>query len=554
MEQSMKEPMAPEWYVIGYLRAVPDERTFVFPVVQNAHVTEGRAYYALNGTRLEFVEPSSEDSLIRILPIEVPGGPDLQGVLPIFGYEYGPGLVWLGDAQQISKVLIDFACTGAELSASVRREISDFVNRVIAGDEFVARTPFLIQGHATISERQNEKETLELPERTRIKVIGVGGGGGNVIEHMIAQGVQGLEFICANTDVQALQRSNANQLLQLGSSGLGAGARPEVAKAAAEEVETSIRESIKGADMLFITAGMGGGTGTGAAPVIARLAKEMGILTVGVVTEPFEFEGMRRAKAAALGLVELEATVDSLIVVPNEKLLDVMVDDVTQDQAFAQANAVLTNAIAGISDIILVPGLVNVDFEDVKTILGEPGKARIGVGQAAGSDRAAQAAEFAVSSPLFGDADLSAARGLLVLIVAGRNTFKLSESRIAMNIVKRYASEDAHIIYGTGFDDALGDSLKITVLATGLPSPRARARATQPMPSAGLALLTGTDGAPSFASHPLSVSNAGGRDSAGVGVPSIWRHVRISTANIEALTSNGMDEIQIPAFLRKQRD
>ena len=213
---------------------------------------------------------------------------------------------------------------------------------------------------------------------TQIKVIGVGGGGGNAVEHMISEGVQGVDFVCANTDAQALNRSAANHLIQLGTTGLGAGAQPEAGKAAAEEAVDRIRQSIEGAHMLFITAGMGGGTGTGAAPVIARIAREMGILTVGVVTKPFDFEGNRRMKAADNGVAELEANVDSLIVILNDKLLDVLGDDVTQDQAFAHANDVLKNAVGGISDIIHMPGLVNVDFEDVKTVMSEPGKAMMG--------------------------------------------------------------------------------------------------------------------------------------------------------------------------------
>ncbi|MFN9101736.1 MAG: cell division protein FtsZ, partial [Betaproteobacteria bacterium] len=228
----------------------------------------------------------------------------------------------------------------------------------------------------------------EFEQGTQIKVIGVGGGGGNAVEHMISQGVQGVEFICANTDAQALHRSSAGTLVQLGKTGLGAGSKPEMGRVSAEEAESRIREAIAGAHMLFITAGMGGGTGTGAAPVIARVAKEMGILTVGVVTKPFEFEGRRRGKQADDGVAELEANVDSLIVVLNEKLLEVMGDDVTQEQAFAHANDVLKNAVGGISDIIHIPGLVNVDFEDVKTVMSEPGKAMMGTAVAGGPDRA----------------------------------------------------------------------------------------------------------------------------------------------------------------------
>jgi cell division protein FtsZ len=405
----------------------------------------------------------------------------------------------------------------------------------------------------------------EFDQGTQIKVIGVGGGGGNAVDHMIAQGVQGVEFICANTDAQALNRSKADQLLQLGTSGLGAGAKPEMGKAAAEEAESRIRESIAGANMLFITAGLGGGTGTGAAPVIARVAKEMGILTVGVVTKPFEFEGGRRAKAADAGLAELEANVDSLIVVLNDKLLDVLGDDVTQDQAFAHANDVLKNAVGGISDIIHIPGLVNVDFEDVKTVMSEPGKAMMGTAQATGPDRATKAAEAAVACPLLEGIDLSGARGVLVLIAASRANFKLSESRNAMNAIKRYASEDAHIIYGTAYDESLGDALRVTVIATGLTAGRARQQAPLQVVQTQQVVRNGTDGMPVLTQAVAMATPAPGQqanvglglgDFANANVPSVWRHGRSGSAaaKVEALSSNGMDEIEIPAFLRKQAD
>ena len=404
----------------------------------------------------------------------------------------------------------------------------------------------------------------EFDQGTQIKVIGVGGGGGNAVDHMIAQGVQGVEFICANTDAQALNRSKADQLLQLGTSGLGAGAKPEMGKAAAEEAESRIRESIAGANMLFITAGMGGGTGTGAAPVIARVAKEMGILTVGVVTKPFEFEGGRRAKAADAGLAELEANVDSLIVVLNDKLLDVLGDDVTQDQAFAHANDVLKNAVGGISDIIHIPGLVNVDFEDVKTVMSEPGKAMMGTAQAGGPDRATKAAEAAVACPLLEGIDLSGARGVLVLIAASRANFKLSESRNAMNAIKRYASEDAHIIYGTAYDESLGDQLRVTVIATGLTAGRARQQAPLQVVQTQQVVRNGTDGMPVLTQAVAMAAPAAQQANVGLGlgdfananVPSVWRHGRSGSAaaKVEALSSNGMDEIEIPAFLRKQAD
>jgi cell division protein FtsZ len=392
----------------------------------------------------------------------------------------------------------------------------------------------------------------EFDLNTQIKVIGVGGGGGNAVEHMIAQGVQGVEFLCANTDAQALNRSAAHHLIQLGSTGLGAGAKPEAGKAAAEEAVDRIRQAIAGANMLFITAGMGGGTGTGAAPVIARVAKEMGILTVGVVTKPFDFEGGRRMKAADAGLAELEANVDSLIVILNEKLLEVLGDDVTQEQAFAEANDVLKNAVGGISDIIHVQGLVNVDFEDVKTVMSEPGKAMMGTAQATGPDRATKAADLAVACPLLEGIDLSGARGVLVLIAAKRSTLKLAESKNAMNTIRRYAAEDAHVIFGTVYDDDLGDQLRVTVIATGL-SPAKRQQAPITVVHSAPVLRTGTDNIPVL-NQPVQMGAPAAHDYTGLNTPSVWRNGRTAAAKVDALASNGMDEIEIPAFLRKQAD
>jgi cell division protein FtsZ len=405
----------------------------------------------------------------------------------------------------------------------------------------------------------------EFDEGTQIKVIGVGGGGGNAVEHMISQGVQGVEFICANTDAQALHRSSAGTLVQLGKSGLGAGSKPEMGRSSAEDAVETIRQAIAGAHMLFITAGMGGGTGTGAAPVIARVAKEMGILTVGVVTKPFDFEGKRRCKQADDGTSELEANVDSLIVVLNEKLLEVMGDDVTQEQAFAHANDVLKNAVGGISDIIHIPGLVNVDFEDVKTVMSEPGKAMMGTALAGGPDRATKAAEAAVACPLLEGIDLSGARGVLVLIAASKSNFKLAESRNAMNAIKRYAADDAHVIFGTAYDESLGDQLRVTVIATGLSS--ARKAVAQPPLSVvqqPMQLRTGTDNLP-ILNSPLNVSAqqpvhinapaAPQHSYEGLNTPSVWRSARSqAAAKVDALASNGMDDIDIPAFLRKQAD
>ncbi|WP_338415136.1 cell division protein FtsZ [uncultured Sphaerotilus sp.] len=395
----------------------------------------------------------------------------------------------------------------------------------------------------------------EFNQGTQIKVIGVGGGGGNAVDHMINRGVQGVEFICANTDAQALNRSKAHTLLQLGHTGLGAGSRPEAGKASAEEAVDRIKSSLEGAHMVFITAGMGGGTGTGAAPVIARLAKDMGILTVGVVTKPFDFEGPRRMKQADVGLNELEANVDSLIVVLNEKLLEVLGDDVTQEEAFAEANDVLRNAVGGISDIIHIPGLVNVDFEDVKTVMSEPGKAMMGTATASGPDRATKAAEAAVACPLLEGVDLSGARGVLVLIAASKQNFKLSESRNAMTTIRRYAADEAHVIYGTAYDESLGDALRVTVIATGLAS--AGKQQQQPIQQQRVAPMqvvqpsmgqrTGTDNIPVL-THPLVSPSH-------VSAPSVWRPNRTqASAKVDALAANGMDEIEIPAFLRKQAD
>ena len=399
----------------------------------------------------------------------------------------------------------------------------------------------------------------EFNQGTQIKVIGVGGGGGNAVDHMINRGVQGVEFICANTDAQALNRSKAHTLLQLGHTGLGAGSRPEAGKASAEEAVDRIKAALEGAHMVFITAGMGGGTGTGAAPVIARLAKDMGILTVGVVTKPFEFEGPRRMKQADTGLNELEANVDSLIVVLNEKLLEVLGDDITQEEAFAEANDVLRNAVGGISDIIHIPGLVNVDFEDVKTVMSEPGKAMMGTATSSGPDRAKKAAEAAVACPLLEGVDLSGARGVLVLIAASKQNFKLSESRNAMQTIRRYAAEEAHVIYGTAYDESLGDALRVTVIATGLSSgakvqPVApQQRVVQVVPPA-VGQRTGTDNIPVL-THQLVDQQRGGGASVGSSSPSVWRPNRTqAAARVDAMASKGMDEIEIPAFLRKQAD
>jgi cell division protein FtsZ len=311
---------------------------------------------------------------------------------------------------------------------------------------------------------------------------------------------------------------------------------------------------------------MGGGTGTGAAPVIARIAKSMGVLTVGVVTKPFEFEGPRRARQADAGASELEANVDSLIVILNEKLLEVLGDDVTQTPANAHANDVLRNAVGGISDIIHMDALVNVDFEDVKTVMSEPGKAMMGTAMAGGPDRAIKAADGAVACPLLEGIDLSGARGVLVLIAASEQTFKLNESKNAMNCIRRYAADDAYIIYGAAFDESLGDQLRVTVIATGL-SQAKRAQTPLSVVQSAPVQRTGTDNAPVLHSNGNGNGSGNGNgthaqptataspDYGQYATPSVWRSNRAqAAAKVEALSSNGMDEIEIPAFLRKQAD
>lgn len=309
---------------------------------------------------------------------------------------------------------------------------------------------------------------------TIIKVIGVGGAGGNAVAHMINKGVRGVEFICANTDAQALSRTGADRLIQLGKTGLGAGAKPEAGKLSAEASRDSIREALRGSHMLFITAGMGGGTGTGAAPVVAEIAQEMGILTVAVVTKPFEFEGAKRAKSASEGLEKLASKVNCLIVVLNDKLLEVVGDEATQEECFSAADDVLNNACAGIAEIINVQGNVNVDFEDVKTIMSETGKAMMGTATASGENRAKIAAEQAIASPLLDGVDLSGAKGVLVNVTSSKD-LKLKETKEIMNIVRQYAAEDASIIMGTAYDETMGDAVRVTVVVTGLGSKKADA-------------------------------------------------------------------------------
>lgn len=377
---------------------------------------------------------------------------------------------------------------------------------------------------------------------TVIKVVGVGGAGGNAVAHMIRSGISGVDFICCNTDAQALAATEAPVQIRLGRTGLGAGAKPEQGRAAAETAREEIRAALNGAHMVFITAGMGGGTGTGAGPVVAEVAKELGILTVGVVTKPFSFEGNKRLRMAEEGISELSRHVHSLIVVLNENLYDLMDDDATQEDCFKAADDVLHNACAGIAEIINVEGNVNVDFEDVKTIMGEQGQAMMGTAIAAGADRARVAAEQAIACPLLEGVDLHGARGMLVNITASR-TLKMRETREIMDTIRGFAAEDATVIYGTAYDESMGENLRVTVVATGLGRANARPQLVQTQHEAR---RTGTDDAPFASGHDFSGAAE---------VPAVIRNPRSqASAQVRALETAGMDHFDIPAFLRKQAD
>jgi cell division protein FtsZ len=379
-----------------------------------------------------------------------------------------------------------------------------------------------------------------------IKVVGVGGAGGNAVNHMIGRGVEGVEFIVMNTDKQALNRSLASHIIQLGELGLGAGANPGAGRNAAEVEREQIKAALKGANMVFLTAGMGKGTGTGASPVVAEIAKEMGILTVGVVTKPFDFEGAKKMRIAEDGIEQMVAHVDSLIVVLNQNLFNVMDEDASLEDAFTRADDVLHNAVAGIAEIINVPGLVNVDFADVKTVMGEQGKAMMGIGEAAGIDRARLAAEQAVASPLLDGVDLSGARGVIVNITANRS-LKLRETNEVITTIKAFCADDATIIHGTVFDEEMTDKLRVTVVATGIGRRSAKPVLVpqshlQSQPHA--ALRTGTD------NMPLQPANYQDLDT-----PTVWRDPRSSaSARVAAMEESGVERLDIPAFLRKQAD
>jgi cell division protein FtsZ len=373
-----------------------------------------------------------------------------------------------------------------------------------------------------------------------IKVIGVGGGGGNAVAHMVGSHVDGVDFVCANTDSQALKTSGAKVTLQLGGTvtkGLGAGANPEVGRQAALEDRERIVETLRGADMVFITAGMGGGTGTGAAPVVAQLAKEMGVLTVAIVTKPFPFEGRKRMQVALKGIEDLSQHVDSLITVPNEKLLTVLGRDVTLLSAFKAANDVLLGAVQGIADLITRPGLINVDFADVRTVMAEMGMAMMGAGCARGDDRAVAAAEAAIKNPLLEDVVLSGACGILVNVTAGPN-LSMREFNEIGDVVHQFASDDATVVIGTALDPELKDDVRVTVVATGLNRQAGRqglrreevAEVKRPR----LVARTGTDNAPVDYLDATPAARA-------VNEASKAREPR-------------MEVLNIPAFLRNQAD
>ena len=313
-------------------------------------------------------------------------------------------------------------------------------------------------------------EPMELTNDAVIKVIGVGGGGGNAVEHMVRERIEGVEFFAVNTDAPALRKTAVGQTIQIGNGitkGLGAGANPEVGRNAAEEDREALRNALDGADMVFIAAGMGGGTGTGAAPVVAEVAKELGILTVAVVTKPFNFEGKKRMAFAEQGITELSKHVDSLITIPNDKLLKVLGRGISLLDAFGAANDVLRGAVQGIAELITRPGLMNVDFADVRTVMSEMGYAMMGSGVARGEDRAEEAAEMAISSPLLEDIDLSGARGVLVNITAGFD-LRLDEFETVGNTIRAFASDNATVVIGTSLDPEMNDELRVTVVATGI--------------------------------------------------------------------------------------
>jgi len=374
-----------------------------------------------------------------------------------------------------------------------------------------------------------------------IKVIGVGGGGGNAVNHMVDSQIEGVEFICANTDAQALRKLNTGTIIQLGvelTKGLGAGTNPEIGRQAAEENKDRIKEVIAGADMVFLTAGMGGGTGTGAIPVIAEIAREMGILTVAVVTKPFLFEGKKKLAVSEAGIAELERYVDSLITIPNQKLLPVLGGNVSLMNAFKAANGVLLDAVQGITELIVHPGMINVDFADVRTVMAGMGAAIMGTGSATGEHRARQAAEKAIACPLLEDINLQGARGILVNITAA--DMGIAEFDEVGNIVHEFASEDAIIKIGTAIDPSLGDEIKVTVVATGMGAPSKAAKAPVKLVQKVAAGVINYDELEKPAVLRQRSENRGeGRE---------------TRFGAQPKKEMDMDYLDIPAFLRRQAD
>jgi cell division protein FtsZ len=380
-----------------------------------------------------------------------------------------------------------------------------------------------------------------------IKVIGVGGGGGNAVNHMAQSNIEGVDFICANTDAQALKHASVKTILQLGSGitkGLGAGANPEVGRQAALEDKERIKDALEGADMVFITAGMGGGTGTGAAPVVAEVAKELGILTVAVVTKPFSFEGGKRMKIANEGIADLARSVDSLITIPNEKLLAVLGKEMSLLNAFKAANDVLLNATQGIADLITRPGLINVDFADVKTVMANMGVAMMGTGAATGPTRAREAAEAAIKSPLLEDVNLAGAKGILVNITAGQS-LSIGEFHEVGDTVRDFADDDATVVVGTVIDMDLGDELRVTVVATGLGEKRATAPRSKAKDEPAIRIVSGGN-----------MGDTVTPDYRDMDRPAVYRrvHAAAATATAEAGGEPDLDYLDIPAFLRRQAD
>ncbi|HAT8178511.1 TPA: cell division protein FtsZ [Legionella pneumophila] len=392
-------------------------------------------------------------------------------------------------------------------------------------------------------------ESSQQENNAVIKVVGVGGGGGNAVEHMVAENIDGVEFICANTDAQALRGSSAKIHIQLGDAltkGLGAGANPQIGREAAEEDREHIKEILSGADMVFITAGMGGGTGTGAAPVFAEIAKELGILTVAVVTKPFSFEGKQRALAAEEGIRRLAEHVDSLITIPNNKLLSVLGKNISLLNAFKAANNVLLGAVKGISDLITRPGLINVDFADVRTVMSEMGMAMMGTGSAVGEQRARQAAEAAIASPLLEDVNFSGARGILVNITAGLD-MSIGEFEEVGDVVKEFISDDATVVVGTVIDPEMTDEMRVTVIVTGLGDNRQRQQQPQQPLRARLVETTRSDGSLDYQQleRPAVI-----RKQAQTGTAT----TTTKQTNNSSESVPDVDYLDIPAFLRRQEE